>query len=69
MQQKITPYLAFTKYKNSDELWKEVENRVVGISELSLKQDLVDFLDSPKAAENFANNFQLGFEQVLKFYI
>lgn len=69
MQRKIKPRIDFCSFNSEGELWKEIKDRVESVSEKSIENDLIDFLDSSREAKEFAKYLKQAFSTLLGQYL
>jgi hypothetical protein len=68
MQKRIIPRCSFTEFENSVDLWRAVAERVRGVNLSSIMGDLVDFLEDPVEAREFAKHLPVVFDSLVKSY-
>lgn len=66
MQRKVVPNLAFTNFASPAALWEAVGARVNSVNPVSVRNDLIDFLEDPRGADDFVRNLPEAFKTLLK---
>ena len=66
MARKVAPRITFTKFTSPETLWGEISKRVSIVKESHIENDLVDFLDNPSEAREFAANFKQSFTALMR---
>ncbi|MCC6220590.1 MAG: nucleotidyl transferase AbiEii/AbiGii toxin family protein [Deltaproteobacteria bacterium] len=69
MHKAIQPRWAFTGFASKETMWSVVGEKVKSVSTRSIENDLVDFLENPAEARDFATNLKASYDALyLKHY-